>query len=89
MHQKIRREISEGILDLRPNLLVAIINFEPFVTPVTDMDATGNFVKWWKSTSFINNVSSKERIYKKKESIMNTSGLKFMENHAVCFVKMP
>ena len=46
LHQKIRREISggvfKGIFDLRPHLVVNIVNFEPFVTGVTDMDATVN-----------------------------------------------
>ena len=44
MHQKIRREISAGvfkaIFDLRPHLVVDILNFVSFVTRVTDMDAT-------------------------------------------------
>ena len=44
MAPKIRREISGGvfraIFDLRPHLVVNIINFEPFVTRVIDMDAT-------------------------------------------------
>ena len=44
LHQKIRREISAGvfkaIFDLRPHLVVDILNFESFVTRVTDMDAT-------------------------------------------------
>ena len=43
MNQKIRREISGGvfraIFDLRLHLVVDILNFEPFVTRVTDMDA--------------------------------------------------
>ena len=43
-HQKIRREISRGvfraIFGLRPHLVVDILNFEPFVTRLTDMDAT-------------------------------------------------
>ena len=44
LHQKIRREISAGvfkaIFDLQPHLVVDILNFESFVTRVTDMDAT-------------------------------------------------
>ena len=44
LQQKIRRKISEGvfraIFDLRPHLVVDILNFEPFVTRVTDMNAT-------------------------------------------------
>ena len=44
LHQKIRREISGGvfraIFDLRPHPVADIVNFEPFVTRVTDMDAT-------------------------------------------------
>ena len=44
MHRKIRCEISgrifRAIFDLRPHLVVDSINFEPFVTRVTDMDAT-------------------------------------------------
>ena len=44
LHQKIRREISAGvfrvIFDLRPHLVVDILNFVSFVTRVTDMDAT-------------------------------------------------
>ena len=47
LHQKIRREISGGvfraIFDLRPHLVIDIVNFEPFVTRVTDMDATVNY----------------------------------------------
>ena len=43
MHQ-IRCEISGGvlraILDLRPHLVVDILNFEPIVTRVTNIDAT-------------------------------------------------
>ena len=39
-----RREISgvvfRAIFDLRPHLVVDILNFEPFVTSVTDMNAT-------------------------------------------------
>ena len=44
MHQKIRREISgevfRAIFDLRPHLVVDILNFEPIVTQVTIIDAT-------------------------------------------------
>ena len=44
LHQQIRREISRGvfraIFDLRPHLVVDILNFEPFVTRVTDIDGT-------------------------------------------------
>ena len=39
----IRREISGGvfraILDLQPHLVADILNFEPIVTRVTDIDA--------------------------------------------------
>ena len=44
MRQKIRHEISgqvfKAIFDFRLHLVVDILNFEPFVTRVTDMDAT-------------------------------------------------
>ena len=44
LHQKIRREISgevfRTIFGLRPHLVVDILDFEPFVTRVTDLDAT-------------------------------------------------
>ena len=44
LHQQIRREISRGvfraIFDLRPHLMVDIIDFERFVTRMTDKDAT-------------------------------------------------
>ena len=54
LHQKIHREISGGIFraifDLRPHLVVDIFNFEPFVTRVTDMDATvKDALKFYKS----------------------------------------
>jgi len=48
LHQKIRREISggvfEAIFDRRPHPVVDILNFQPFVTPVTNLDATVNIV---------------------------------------------
>ena len=48
MHQKIRREISGGvfrtIFDPRFHLVVDIRNFEPFVTRVTEMNATVKFL---------------------------------------------
>ena len=44
MHKKIRREISgevfRAIFDLRLHLVVDILNFEPFVTRVKNLDAT-------------------------------------------------
>ena len=44
LHQKICREISRGvfraIFELGPHLVVDILNFEPFVTRVINMDAT-------------------------------------------------
>ena len=45
LHQKISRENSKevfrAILDLRPHLVVNILNCKPFVTRVTDMDVYG------------------------------------------------
>ena len=32
--------VFRAVFDLRPNLVVNILNFEPFVTRVADMDAT-------------------------------------------------
>ena len=53
LHQKIRHQISEGvfraIFDLRLHLVVDILNFEPFVTRVKNMDATVNSVMVHKS----------------------------------------
>ena len=37
---KFQGGVFRAIFDLRPHLVVDIVNFEPFVTRVTDMDAT-------------------------------------------------
>ena len=60
-----KRGVFRAILDLQPDLVADILNFEPFVTNVTDMDATVNVNK--RITSILNTSDTVSLTYTNRE----------------------